>query len=84
MRFEICKDKTYTDKEGESRQMISDLLRKPLKWVDAREEEVDPLVEVDAWVGHQTHQEGHRVGCWEEITITETRMISRETMKAVT
>ena len=46
MRSEICKDKTYMDKEGESPQMTSRPRHRLLERADAREEEVvDPLEE---------------------------------------
>ena len=82
MRSEVCKDKTYTDKEGENPQTISDLLHEPSEWADMREGEVDPLGEEDVWVGHQARQEDHWVGHPEEITIG-TGMTLKEMMKAV-
>ena len=84
MKSEICKDRIYMDKEGESPQMISDLQHEPLGWADAREEEVDPLVEEDIQADHQTRQEDHWADRQEEIMITETEMTSKAMMKAVT
>ena len=84
MRSEICKDKTYMDKEGENPQMISDLRLGLSEQADVQEEEVDPLEEEDARVDHQARQEDHRMGHPEETTIIEIGMILRETMKAAT
>ena len=83
MKSVICKDKTYTNKEGESLQTISDPQLGLLEQADGLEEE-DPLVEEDIRAGHQARQEDHRMDHPEETTTTETGMISRETMKAVT
>ena len=63
--------------------MIFNLRHEPSEQADDQEEE-DPLAEADTWEDHQAHQEAdHREGHPEETT-TETGMISRETMKAVT
>ena len=70
------------DKERVIPQMISDPQHEPLEWVDMQEEEVDPLEEEDAQVGHQVSQEDHQACHPEEITI-RIGMISRETMKAI-
>ena len=82
MRSEICKDKTYTDKEGENPQTISDLQHELSEWADAQEEEEDYRVEEDTQGDHQARQEDHRVDRQEEI-ITEIGMTSKETMRAV-
>ena len=83
MRSVICKDKTYTDKEGESPQMTSDPLHGPSEQAIAREAEVmDPLedpLEEDVQEDHQGDQGDHQVAI-----MTETGTISRETMKAST
>ena len=71
-------------KEGESPQMTSDLRHEPLERADAREEEVDPLVEEDAREDHQAHQEDHQMDHQEETTTIGTGMILKETMKAAT
>ena len=70
-------------KEGESPQMTSDLQLEPSEQADAREEEVDPLVEEDARKDHQAHQGDRRMDHREETTI-RTGMILKEMMKAVT
>ena len=70
------------DKEGEIPQMTSDLWHEPSEWADAREEEVDPLVEEDAQEDHQAHQEDRRVDHQEETTTIGTGTTSKETMKA--
>ena len=83
MKFGICKDKTYTVKEGVIPQMTFDLRPELLGQVDAREEEEDPLVEEDE--DHQEdHQMDHQADHLEEIIITEIGMISKEMTKAVT
>ena len=62
--------------------MIFDLQHEPSEWADDQEEE-DPLVEADAQEDHQVRREvDHREDHLEETT--ETGMILRETMKAVT
>ena len=84
MKSEICKDRICTGKEGENLRMIFDLWHEPSERADDQEEE-DPLVEADAQEDHQAHQEAdHWEDHLEEITTTETGMISREIMKAVT
>ena len=70
-------------KEGVTPQMISDLRPELLGQEDAREEEVDPLVEEDAQEDHQTLQEDRRVD-HQEATITVTGMIWKGTTRAVT
>ena len=82
MKSEICKDKTYTVKEGVTLQMISDLRPELSEQEDVREEEEDPLVEEDE--DHQAnHQRDDRADRREEMTI-ETGTISKVTMKVVT
>ena len=87
MRSVICKDKTYTDKEGESPQMTSDPQHGPLEQAVAQEEEVadlleDPLEE-DVQEDHQGHREDPQEDHQVEIT-TKIGMILKETMKATT
>ena len=71
-------------KEGVNPQVISDLRPELLGQVDAREEEADPLVEVDAQEDHQTHQKDRWVDHQEATTITVTGMIWKETTRVVT
>ena len=81
MKSEICKDRTYTDKEEENLRMIFDLRHEPSERADDRGEK-DPLVEADAQEDHQARQEvDHREDHLKETTI-ETGTISKETMKA--
>ena len=83
MRSAICKDKNYTDKEGESPQTTFDPLHGPLEQAIAWEEEeaVDPLeedVQVDHWAHWEDPQADHQVA-----TTTETGMILKEMTKGV-
>ena len=82
MKSEICKDKTYTVKEGATPQMISDLRPELLEREDVREEEGDPLEEEDE--DHQAdHQRDHQADRLEEIIIIEIGTISKATTRAV-
>ena len=81
MKSEICKDKTYTVKEGVNPQMISDLRPELLEREDVWEEG-DPLEEEDE--DHQAdHQRDHQVDRLEEIIIIEIGTISKATTRAV-
>ena len=83
MKSEICKDKTYTAKEGVTPQMISDLRPEPSGQEGARVEEEDPLVEEGE--DHQKdRQRDHQADRLEEIITIENGTISKAMTRAVT